>query len=506
MNIHTRLFLWLLKAAIKRFEPTAPGMITLPFIPHGPEQRVVTVKHLSGIRVPARDEDQAPRPMLPRMAIKLINRLAPMLDSPAPWPSQELACESIHKDFGPYLPPSRVRWGDCDVAGDQALAWWALSGFGAMQLKRLALPDRLSEAVNGIEPHFVSAYDFLGEFPVRPGLAPYGGDLYLDALGKPLKIKIRSVDILCDSGAAWAAAKFAYRSSCLVWTTLSQHIFHSHYTVSNAMVLATQRHLPFKHPLRMLLKPFLFRTTAINQGGIDSLIPQGSAIHRAVGFTWQGLQSAYAHMAKHQSFTPFPESLRQRNIDAAGLAELPADIFPYGRDGTLYWHCVNRFCHDIFSTNPAFENISQDIALASWWTEITGKLNFPSASLTRDNLVLFLSQFIFTVTSHHSWVGHVAPYVADPRIAAGKLFPGAVVNSQQNSQQIALIASLTSLETPRLLESYAHLMPNAPAKASWERFQEDLVQVSKEIARRNQGRSIALDAFAPEKMRVSVGI
>lgn len=506
MNIHTRVFLSLVKSAIGKFQPTAPSRIARPFIPHGLAQEVMTVKHLADIQVPARDEDQAARPALPRIVIKLINRWAPLMDSPAPWPSIQAARESINRDFGPYLPPSRVSWGDFDLASDQAIRWWALSGFGALQLKKLQPHERACEAVGGIEPHFVSSYDFLGKFPVRPGLKPYGGDLYLDAHGRPLKIKIGSQDVLPDAGTAWAAAKFSYRSSCLVWTTLREHIFHSHYTVANAMVLATQRHLPFDHPLRLLLKPFVFRTTAINQGGMDTLIPKGSAIHRAVGFTWEGLQAAYRHMDQRRSFVPFPQWLRQSGLDAASLAAQEPDFFPYGRDGELYWEGVYRFCQDLFNAEPALVDIRQDSQLASWWAEITKTLNFSSCSLSRDNLILFLTQFIFTVTAHHSWVGHVAPYVTDPSTLGGKLFPHATVNSRQNSQQIAVIASLTSLETPRLLENYEHLMPTEQAKASWLRFQEDLVRINQEVARRNQDRPIALQAFAPDKMRVSVGI
>jgi hypothetical protein len=507
MNLHTSIFFRMLKLGIESYKPTAPHEIPMPSASHGQDHKTIRIPYLGPDgKVLAKDEDEAVRPKILKMIIRLNNRLNPVVDADKPWASVDSGKQNIHSIFGNYFPKSRVDWQGCDPTSDQVLRWWVFSGFGALELHRLDEQTAQSEQVNGQTPTFVSSYEFLKDLPVRPGLAGYGGAVYLDRQGNILKMKLRGKDVFPTDGKAWEAAKFAYRSTSMVWVTLYDHLFFSHYSVSNSGVLATINNLPIDNPLRLLLKPFLFRTAAINNGGADSLLPKGSSFFRASGFTWEGMEEAYSLMLNRVALKPLPDLLRERGIDRASLSALPEDIFPFGRDGELYWNSLNGFSADILHHAPAFRNIEKNDAVKAWWEQMNGTLRFSPSDLSTDRMATFLTQFFYTVSAFHSWVGHVTPYVKDPSIAAGKLFPDAVMANQQNSAELGVIASITGLPTPSLLGDFSHLMPDDYSRGSLNRLHENLLQVGQEIQQRNARRDIALRAFLPEELNLSVAI
>ena len=507
MNLHTSVFFRLIKLGVESYKFTPPHAIPPPSLPHGPDQEIVPVPTLGPMgRVLKKDEDEPVRPKILKTIIRLNNRLNPIKDSNKQWASVESGKQTIGAIFGNYFPKARVDWNGFDPAGDKALRWWVFSGFGALELRRVEEKEAQAEQVGGRFPYFVSSYEFLNSLPVREGLEPYGGAVYLDKQGEIIKIKLRGKDFFPSDGKAWEVAKFAYRSTSLVWVTIYHHLFFSHYSVSNSGVLATIQTLPVDNPLRLLLKPFLFRTTAINNGGVDSLLPKGSSVHRAAGFTWAGMEEAYTLMLRKVALKPLPDLLRERGVDGASLSALPDDIFPFGRDSELYWRSLEGFTSGIFQNAPVFRNIEKNDAVKAWWANMCQALNFSPKDLSTDQLSDFLTQFFFTVSAFHSWVGHVTPYIIDPSIAAGKLFPDATMADQQSSTELGVITSITGLPTPSLLGDFSHLMPDAYTRGRLSNFQNDLLEVGRTIQQRNSVRDIPLRAFLPEELNLSVAI
>ena len=507
MNLHTSVLFRMIQLGIRSYKPTATHEIPLPTIPHGPFHKTIPMPTLGpDKKVLEKDEDAPTRPPILKTIIRLNNRLNPIKDSNKPWESQERGKQAIHSTFGNYFPKSRVDWNGHDPAGDLALRWWVFSGFGALELHRLDEQTARAEQVSGHLPRFVSSYEFLKDLPVRPGLATYGGAVYLDDQGNLLKIKLRGKDVLPNEGKTWEAAKFAYRSTSLMWATLYHHLFYSHYSVSNTGVLATIQTLPADNPLRLLLKPFLFRTAAINNGGADSLLPNGAVLSRATGFTWAAMEEAYLMMIQKVAFKPLPDLLRERGIDNDSLSALPDDLFQYGRDGELFWNTLHNFSVDILQNAPAFRNFEKNDAVKSWWEEVNTTLRFSPHDLSYDQMAAFLTQFFFTVSAFHSWVGHVTPYVSDPSVAAGKLFPDSTMTDRQNSNELSVIASITGLPTPALLGDFAHLMPDAYSRRSLGNLHVNLLETGRVIEQRNAGRQIPLQIFMPEEINLSVAI
>jgi hypothetical protein len=507
MNFFNTVFFHLIKLGVKTYKPTTSDQIPMPSMAAGVDRLTVPLHYLGPDgKVLKKDEDAATRPAILKAIIRLNNRLNPIVDTDTAWASVESGKQGIQSIFGKYLPEKRVDWKGHDPAGDEALRWWVFSGFGALELRRLEEQTARTEQVGGRIPWFVSSYEFLKDLPVRPGLASYGGAVYLDQQGNILKMRLRGKDVFPHEGQTWEAAKFAYRSTSLMWATMYHHLFYSHYSISNSGVLATMQNLSPDHPLRLLLKPFLFRTAAINNGAADSLLPKGSSFNRATGFTWESTEAGYSLMLKMVTFKPLPELLRERGIDPVSLAGLPDDIFPFGRDGELFWNTLNKFTTDMLHHAPVFSNLVKSDPVKAWWEHMNKSLDFSGGDLSVETLSTFLTQFFYTVSGFHSWVGHVTPYVDDPSIAAGKLFPDATRTNQQNSVELGVIASITGLPTPSILGDFSHLMPDDYSKQSLKRLHENLLGMGREIQNRNTTRQIPLQAFLPEELNLSVAI
>lgn len=507
MNLHTSIFFRMIKLGMKSYTPTATNEIPLPSMSPGQGYKTKPVAALGPDgAVPLKDEDTPLRPPLFKMILQLNNKLNPIKDSALDWSSREDGKNYLQTKFGPYVPDSRVHWNGHDPSGDSALVWWATAGFGALELQRLDEQTAQSERVGESVPSFVSSYEFLKDLAVRPGLASYGGAVYLDQKGEILKIKLRGRDVLPSEEKDWEAAKFAYRSSSIFWVTIYHHLFYTHCIVSNNGVLATVRNLPADNPLRRLMKPFLFRSAAINNGATDALLPQGSILHRASGLTKESLQQAFLIMQQMHTFQPFTQTLHERGLDSASLVGFPDDIFPYGRDGELYLKTLNTFSEDVLVNSPAFKNITRDDKVRTWWEQMNTGFKHSGRDLSEESLVQFLSQFFFTVTAFHSWVGHVTPYVEDPAIVAIKLFPEAVQASRQNSEEMSVITAATGLPTPELMGDFSHLMPDSYSQGSLNRLHENLRAMSGEIETRNSHRKIPFNAYLPDELNLSVSI
>ncbi len=506
MNFHTKVLFKLVKKGVSEFEPTSPSEIPAPSIEANENLPLMKVDYTSpNIIVPKKDEDMPGRPFYAKAIIRLNNRFSPFRDYSKQWDSLEQGQKSLNNVFGSYLPKNKIDWNGHDPTGDRAMEWWGLCGFGALELKVLNEADAKKETVGDRTPQYVSTYGFLGDFEVRKGLARYGGDAYYDKDGKIIKIKLHGKDVLPNEGQAWEYAKFVYRSSSFVWTTVYHHLFKSHYTVSNIPSIATYSNLGTEHPLREFLKPFLFRTAGINNASCDTLLPKGSIIHRATGFTWDSMHEIYKTMLTSGKFLPFPEQLKRSGV-ANHMQNGGANILNNATDGMAFWNVVNNFASDVVKNSPAFEKALKHDATKRWWEQINALSNDEVGGFGSDGLTAYLTEFLFTVSGYHSFVGHVAPFVKNPAVVSGKLYPNVAVADQQTSQQISVVASITGLEMPNLLGNFKHLMPDTNTRESLIKFQNNLKNLNSDILERNSKRDIPLHAFIPDKMSLGVSI
>jgi len=95
---------------------------------------------------------------------------------------------------------------------------------------------------------------------VREGYESYGGDCYLDANFRPLKIvrmehgptdlSPMEERVYKPGGEGWSYAKFCFRSTLFTLVTVCEHLYGIHLQWSNVMVVAARERLGENHPLR----------------------------------------------------------------------------------------------------------------------------------------------------------------------------------------------------------------------------------------------------------------
>lgn len=492
MDLHTSVMLALIRKAAKAFRKTSAANIPIPSTPADTGLPVEVIPFAGGVPLVCSDENVASRPWTVRALMNTNNRFAPLTDAPAQWQSVEQAQKALQAKFGSLLPAPEVAWQD--PASDAALSRWAFEGLAAQHLEAAGASATSPREKDG----FVVRQEAMAALPVRPGLASFGGDAWFTRDGQPCRIRLRGTDVH-PGEPGWEAAKFAFRSSCLVWATLADHLGRCHLGMSSTTILATRRHLKPDHPLRSALAPFLFRTAAINSSASLSLTPPGGLVHRASGLTWEGMVSAFNTALSAWSPIRFDDELRSKGVHPDQLAD--PHMFPYGEEGLQYWQEVEIFVHGLGESLVDLK----DPAVGRWWDEI--RQRYPKLPpLHRKALHDYLCTLIFTVTAFHHHVGTVTPYVSDPRCLAGKLWKDQTMSDCQSTMQLATIACITGFELPALVDDWSHLMPDAGAKRAAGAFRAALARLQADVEGRNRQRPQPFRSFEPQQITTSVGI
>lgn len=499
MDLHTSNLFRLVRTAADRHQRLDGKALPKPYKeadPQLPTQRLTYIG--GGVDVAQFDDDAPVRPLAAKLFIRFNNTWAPFRDKPVVWDNPESGRAAIGVAFGKYLPKPVVTWQD---SGVEVTELWARQGLGAQHLKRIQEGGQEGEA-------FVSSFEFMSKYEVRDGLIPYGGAVYLTAQGKATRIRLHGKDVR-PGDKEWAHASFVYRSSSLVWTTLSDHVFRCHYVFLNPILLATKRLLALSNPLRHFIAPFHYRTAAINNGGALTLAPPGGMFHRTTGFGWDTLRHVYDDCVNMFHFETFEAGVKRRGVHPDQLGPDAVKIFPYSTDGMEFAKRVHAFVDDAFATSPGLKGLLGPEYRATtqrWWDAISASYPGGLPALTDETLRDLLAQVIVTVTAFHEHVGNVSQYLVNPSLAAGKLWPNQTIADQQASLQLCVVACITGLPMPKLMEDFTHMMPDDVSAASLKRFHESLAEWQKQVDARNAARPQPFISFSPRELSCSISI
>lgn len=189
--------------------------------------------------------------------------------------------------------------------------------------------------------------------------------------------------------------------------------------------------------------------------------------------------------------------------DAAVLADVPLGAF---------WATLRAF----FASIPPLPPAEPPAAPAPpshggarrWWRS-RGAAHEPDGG-AREMVCRALTSFIVHVTAVHKQVGAAGEYVADPRVAGGKIRPGSELADVQAAVQVLSIALVTSFKQPMLLDDFTHLLLRdahfGRTRRLFDEFQRELVALADAVERRNARRRFKLNAFNPRRLACSVSI
>ena len=462
--------------------PPSPGETRTLADDLGPPMRV-DLRHDSG------EDPLAPVPpgLIP---VNRLTGLLPVYDLPDRWPSAADAASDLADRFGRLPVPS---WSDVHDPG--VLTRLATQGLGAHLLRR-----RSGDAV-GYEIDLLD----MARYPVRAPFERYGARLLLGADLAPEAIERDGVTAR-PGDPGWDRSVLAFEASLAAWTTPADHSLGVHFAMAGTLILALRLGLPEGHPLRDVLTPFTFATTAVNTSGTYSLLAPNAYFSRVFAFTYEGLCALLRDAAAAVRWQTFPERLEAQGLTGPGAPALEA--LPFAADALLWWDAIDRFVAAILDrwADPADPAAA---SLVAAWTGLLPQARF-SAEGPRPALRRMLSTAIFWITVMHEHVGDVLGYVQDPTWMPVKIRPGTAGDQtlvKHDAVQKMILGVLTAeIEMPHVLDDLAPVFTDAEMSRVWASFQADVRAVGAEIASRNARRPHPFETLAPERVHVSVSL
>jgi Lipoxygenase len=488
-DLHTRFMVSRVRERVTQWTAQGPSAAGIPQT-HGPLEKIDVIPGI--LAVPAHDED-GDKIAFAKKALFRVLRALPLTDDADPWASTESA-STVIAQFEPILPTPTVRW--IDVTSDRATTLLAFQGLGAHRLEPLdADPGGAAYAVD---------LSWMYGLAVRPGLEPYGACASFAADRTLLRMYTSHDDRTHYPGdASWEEAKWRWRCALFTAVTVTDHLAGTHFLASNLLVTVTREQLPEDHPLRRLLKPYGYGAVDVNVDAALMLAPEGGLAHRLFSFTYAGLSRCLLRGIETAKFQTFPQAMAAKRIEALG------DRFPYATDGLALYAILQTYAKDYFDIFFPGESVVQDPAVRAWWqgfVALAPSLNLGPLNKAQQVIDL-VTQAMFIVTGFHAQVGHAVPYLLDPAFISCRVRSDAQMSDIQPTVQVLNLAALTALEQPSLIGDYPHLFLDLHKErviAAFERYQQALIKLSRNIDERNKHREQPFETFNPRLLKVSV--
>jgi len=496
LDLHTRLFMKLAVKGLTAWKEKIPDDSDIRAPRHDGDLGCEPIG-FGNLQIPSIDEDWAQDKMRLFAFRVLRSRAIPLVDQTATWDSPAEAVGAFQSvlPLGTLLARPTHRWEE--MSSDAAQSRLAFAGLGALRLLPVAEPaDDPDGAV------WVSDFGWMAQFDVRDGFERYGAMAYFNAAQEIVRIHWSHENRDVRPGdAEWEHAKWAWRCTLMVGTTAADHLVGVHWLVANYVTMASRQHMDVDHPLRRLLKPFTWRTIAINYSATYSLCPERGFVHRASALKYPDLTAAFEASVSMLRYKTAPELIADKRCEHLG------EDFPWAVDALALYEVIHDFVDDYVSRYFAGDALTRDPAVKAFWDMVgaaTPDLGLPAFS--RDAVVDLIAQFIWCVTGLHEAVGSVIEYALDPTFTSTKIRPGAEMADVQASIQCLLIVALTGLEMPSLMGDFSQVCLDEQGVEAFKRFEVALGGLSDRIDAANETRRWPCNAFNPRHLETGVSI
>ncbi|MEO1046476.1 MAG: lipoxygenase family protein [Pseudomonadota bacterium] len=329
----------------------------------------------------------------------------------------------------------------------------------------------------------------------------------------------------------WEMAKLVVQVADGNYHELFVHLARTH-LVTEAIAIATHRHLASVHPIWALLVPHFEGTLFINNQAANSLIAGNGPIDHIFAGTIDSSQQAavqdrlafdfYAHMP--------PAELAARNVNDA--KKLPD--YPYRDDALLVWQAIHDWATQyvrIYYADDAA--VTGDTELTAWTNTLIseGKIKGFKPITSRAQLADVCAMIIFTASAQHAAVNFPqkdlmafgpaisgAAWQPAPTDQAGHDKPDwlrAMLPLPLAMEQLNVLTLLGSVHYRPLGDYRSNHLPYPQwfrdpqiigAGAALPRFKAALKQVEKQIVARNQQRKYPYPYLQPSLIPTSTNI
>uniref|UniRef100_A0A3Q3WSI6 Lipoxygenase domain-containing protein n=1 Tax=Mola mola TaxID=94237 RepID=A0A3Q3WSI6_MOLML len=328
-----------------------------------------------------------------------------------------------------------------------------------------------------------------------------------------------------DSETDWLLAKIFIKNADALNHQAVTHLMRTHF-LAEVYIVAALRCLPEIHPIYKLLFPHFRYTLHINTGGRKSLFGPDGALHTS-SLGYDGIIELMRRSLAQITYSSFflPE-----NITARGLDSIPNNY--YRDDGLKLWNIISSFVKTMVEYYyPTDDDVRKDTELQEWISEIfthgvlgNKESGFPTCFRTVEEVIRFITMFIFTVSGQHSAVNNpqydycsMMPNYSlllrkPPPTSKGQSTKETILETLPNVGEAVGFATMAIVLTGNyadkvFLGNYPHERFDEPVpKKIIEEFQAKLANLTKEIEQRNSAAEPPYIYLDPSQMENSIAI
>lgn len=519
LDSYTKLVMKLMDIAVaeSNASPSRGSDILEPFTSPVRDLRIVRIDMAKFI--PTWDEDEPKGSKISRKFARwLVNQnVWDFQDRLVEFNSLEQAIQWRSKMFSALPLPNIVY---TDFSSDQAMTQLAFAGCACQYTHRVGkswhagygIPEQklLQNVV------YVNDMTGLSTFRVRQPFERYGAAAYFDKDYRIIAIYWSHQARLVRPGEQfWEHAKYVWRSTFFAHITICDHLLVTHMIECNAFVTASRKCLSVNHPLRRFVKPFTYHTVSVNHQAARSLINERGLVHRIWAFDYDEFLKVCDYISMNYKFRILPHfihpSMSPKENDKTD--EQWDKIYPIYHDLNAFWKIIQTYVKNFFCINYNVslenDNLPHDVQMAEFIHEICQQLGIPGITSLKC-FIDVLSQLIAASTGIHEHVGQVSDYMIHPKFIGAKLEEGKEMQNIQTYSQILVLAVLTGLRMPGLLEDWSHLIERDQFYSdniqNYRNFKNELRNLVDEIDRRNQTRNYPFQSFNPKFMECSTSV
>jgi len=398
------------------------------------------------------------------------------------------------------------------TTSDEDMGQWAFAGLAAHRLALLEEEEAEKLAAENMrKPQFKVDVSILENFEVRDNYVQLGGCAYFTGDTEITGIIYKDVMYLPGED-DWEWVKFLWRSSVFLLVTGLDHLVGGHMLLSGRTTLATEENLNITHPLRLFLKPHTHHSQWINWQAVHALFPKNGLLHRATPFTDKGFDDLINLSSGWVKEHSYNFATKDRESYESLISQ--TDHYSYGEDSVEFINIIREYCTTFVNTYyESDEALINDREFEIWWHQSNmHELIIPE--ITRHELIVHLTYYIFIVTGFHQHVGILNQILKNPDVATWKVRKNVVGPTIQGAVQVMTIALATGDPQVELL-SYDPIRilqyddPNRQTMMNaWAVFKRKMEKLNDEIEERNASkeRKFACQSFLPKRQGISIGV
>jgi hypothetical protein len=308
---------------------------------------------------------------------------------------------------------------------------------------------------------------YMNQFQVRKDFVKYGAKLYISENKDDVSIEINN-KIITSFDNGWQTAYNVFVSSLITHVTIAEHALYTHFYIAGNMAsIMYMIDNNMKGELCEFIKPFVYKTPYVNNNAVEILISKRGIVNRIFAFEVDELERYYKYLITNNMLFVFD------------IEKISKDTKLY-HDAKIYYDVVKDFVSqsielfiDDRNINLFLDNVKNIIP------ELMPENNDNNDNI-RNKLKKILSDFIFTVTFWHEYVGNMSWYILNPVFMKSKVFrsdSGAIYGNKQTYLQSVFLAVLTSsIKMPRITDNFGDFYIGKKQDI-WNKFRENLLKI-----------------------------